>query len=322
MNRIGILLVFAAAACGHSNNNKSAYRSEPTRTPKYEGYGESHTKAEAPTMPSPPTSEPVTPTETGAPTDDVGSPVATGQNATPTGNVTGNKTGMQGTGDKNTDVFGGTTAPAPTPSTPAAPETKIARAELKSIKDGSSMGTITFTDDGTGQITITADFTGLGKKSTHALYIHENGDCSNKAKKVGPHLNPTKAKHGGLASSMRHAGDFGNITADEAGDATFSTQTDSITIDGANPDSVVGRAVVIHAKKDDKKGSGGAALACGVVEMEGADTGETSDQNMNGDKDNDADDMNNDQAQDEDKSGTQPSQNKGSDKAKTPGKKY
>ena len=31
------------------------------------------------------------------------------------------------------------------------------------------------------------------------------------------------------------------------------------------------RAIVIHAKKDDKKGSGGAAIACGVIEMAGGD---------------------------------------------------
>jgi len=152
-------------------------------------------------------------------------------------------------------------APAPAP----APAASVATAELKSVKDGSSMGTVTFQRDEGGTITITGDFTGLKAKSVHAFYIHENGDCSNKAKKVGKHLNPTHVKHGPPASSTRHAGDFGNLTADETGHASFSMQTDSVTMEGDRPDSIVNRSIVIHASKDDKRGSGGAPLACGVI---------------------------------------------------------
>jgi Cu/Zn superoxide dismutase len=38
-------------------------------------------------------------------------------------------------------------------------------------------------------------------------------------------------------------------------------------MEGDRPDSILNRAVVIHAKKDDKKGNGGAALACGVITL-------------------------------------------------------
>lgn len=162
--------------------------------------------------------------------------------------------------------------PEAEPVTPPAPEPvaaapMMARAELKSVKDDSPMGTVTFERGDDGQITITGTFNGLKKKGVHAFYVHENGDCSNKGKKVGKHLDPTKAKHGPPASPQRHAGDFGNLTADESGVATFSMTTDSITIEADRPDSVVNRAIVVHAKKDDKKGHGGPALACGVIQL-------------------------------------------------------
>ena len=156
--------------------------------------------------------------------------------------------------------------PAPVPE-PVAQAPMVARAELKSVKDDSPMGTVTFERGDDGQITITGTFNGLKKKGVHAFYVHQNGDCSNQGKKVGKHLDPTKAKHGPPASAQRHAGDFGNLTADETGAATFSMVTDSVTMEADRPDSVVNRAIVIHAKKDDKKGSGGPALACGVIQL-------------------------------------------------------
>jgi superoxide dismutase, Cu-Zn family len=142
-----------------------------------------------------------------------------------------------------------------------------ATAELKSVKDGSSMGTLTFEEGADGQITISGHFTGLKKNAQHAMYVHEKGDCSNKARKVGGHLNPTKAKHGPPASSQRHAGDFGNLEADETGMAHFSMTTDSITMaEEDRPDSVLNRAVVIYSGKDNARGTPGSPLACGVIE--------------------------------------------------------
>ena len=169
--------------------------------------------------------------------------------------------------------------PAPPPE-PVAPPPVIASAELKAVKDDASMGTITFEKTADGKVTINGQFNGLKKGSAHALYIHEVGDCSNKGKKVGGHLNPTKAKHGPPASAERHAGDFGDVKADDAGNATFSMETDSITLEADRGDSVVNRAVVLHANKDDKKGIGGPVLACGVIQMQGGE--QTGAQGMQG----------------------------------------
>lgn len=156
-------------------------------------------------------------------------------------------------------------AEEPMAADPAAAGDMMATAELTSVKDGSAMGTVTFEKVADG-IQITAELSGLKKNKAHAFYVHENGDCSNKAKKVGGHLDPTDAKHGPPSSSQRHAGDFGNITADEQGNATFSMTTDSITMEGDRPDSVLNRAVVLYSGKDNKRGKPGAPLACGVIQ--------------------------------------------------------
>ena len=158
-------------------------------------------------------------------------------------------------------------APMPEPE-PAPPPPPMAVANLVSIKDGSAIGKITFELDGS-DIKMDGSFAGL-KPGPHAFYIHEVGDCSNKGKKVGKHLDPTKAKHGPPASSTRHAGDLGDIVADADGNAAFQMTTNSVVLEAGRPDSIVQRAIVIHGKKDDRKGVS-APFACGVIEMSDAD---------------------------------------------------
>lgn len=156
---------------------------------------------------------------------------------------------------------------APVVAPVVVPVTVTATAELKAVKGDASMGKISFVREGSGPVVIYAELSGMKKKSTHAFYIHQIGDCSSTGKKIGAHLDPTKAKHGPPASSQRHAGDLGNLIGDDAGNATFSMSTDSVTIEGDRPDSVLNRAIVIHAKPDDKAGNGGPPLACGVITL-------------------------------------------------------
>jgi Cu-Zn family superoxide dismutase len=74
-------------------------------------------------------------------------------------------------------------------------------------------------------------------------------------------------KHGGPADAMRHAGDFGNITADAAGNATYEAIDTHIMFDG--PNSIIGRGVIVHANADDLSGqpagNAGPRVACGVI---------------------------------------------------------
>lgn len=160
------------------------------------------------------------------------------------------------------------TAPAePAAASPESPATPVARAELKRMTGDGALGTMTF-ERKDKTVSISGQFSGL-KKGQHAIYIHTKGDCSDKGRKVGSHLNPTKAKHGPPASAMRHAGDFGDLTFDKDGNATFAMDTDSVTLEPGGADSVVGRAVVVYSRKDNAKGSAGSPIACGVVVLEG-----------------------------------------------------
>ncbi len=96
-----------------------------------------------------------------------------------------------------------------------------------------------------------------------------------RAGRCGPHFNPAGKKHGGPRDAERHAGDLGNITADARGVATIDIVDRQIALQG--PNSIVGRAMVVHAVADDlgrggneestKTGNAGARLACGVVAL-------------------------------------------------------
>jgi Cu-Zn family superoxide dismutase len=159
--------------------------------------------------------------------------------------------------------------PAPEPAPPPEPAPIVAIANLTAVKGGDAMGQVMFEQAGgdSTQVMINGKFNGLSP-GKHAFYIYEKGDCTAGLKGLGTHLNPTKAKHGPPSSSKRHVGDFGNVEIDAEGNGTFTMTTDSLTMttDG-RPDSVIQRALVVHAKADDKKGSGGAIVACGVITM-------------------------------------------------------
>jgi Cu-Zn family superoxide dismutase len=102
----------------------------------------------------------------------------------------------------------------------------------------------------------------------HGFHIHEYGDCSaGDATSAGGHFNPEGSPHGGPKDEKRHVGDLGNVMADDKGEVRAEI-TDSV-ISFSGPHSIIGRAVVVHAKADDLKsqptGAAGARVACGVV---------------------------------------------------------
>jgi Cu-Zn family superoxide dismutase len=122
----------------------------------------------------------------------------------------------------------------------------------------------TVTDDG---VEIRGEITGL-TPGKHGFHIHEFGDCSSgEAKCAGGHFNPDKKMHGGPDSENRHVGDLGNLTADDSGKAVIQMKDKLIALSG--PHSIIGRAVIIHAKPDDLKsqpaGDAGDRIAGGVV---------------------------------------------------------
>lgn len=118
-----------------------------------------------------------------------------------------------------------------------------------------------------GGVVVRGEISGL-TPGKHGFHIHEFGDSSSgEAKCAGGHFNPDKKKHGGPDSAERHVGDLGNITADASGKATIQMTDKLLALSG--PHSIIGRAVIIHAKADDLKsqpsGDAGARVAAGTV---------------------------------------------------------
>jgi Cu-Zn family superoxide dismutase len=125
-------------------------------------------------------------------------------------------------------------------------------------------GKVTFTQTEEG-VEVVAELTGL-QPGEHGFHIHEFGDCSMAdGKCAGAHFNPMKKDHGGPDSTNRHVGDLGNIKAGSTGEATYKRVDKMIALNG--PRSIIGRAVIVHAKEDDFKTvtSAGDRIGCGVI---------------------------------------------------------
>ena len=63
---------------------------------------------------------------------------------------------------------------------------------------------------------------------------------------AGPHFNPYKKVHGGPNDEERHAGDLGNIAANESGEALVDIIDKQIPLTG--PNSIIGRSIVVRGR--------------------------------------------------------------------------
>ena len=146
-------------------------------------------------------------------------------------------------------------------------ELKQAVAVLHPTAGNKCQGTVRFTQEGTS-VKVVADLEGLNPGQKHAFHIHQYGDCSAPdAMSAGSHYNPEGHQHGLPDAPSRHAGDLGNVQADNDGKARYEISLANVTIGGAhNP--IIGRGVIVHAKPDDGSqpvGNAGARIACGVI---------------------------------------------------------
>jgi len=104
----------------------------------------------------------------------------------------------------------------------------------------------------------------------HGFHVHENGDCSAPdASSAGGHFNPADHEHAGPDAERQHMGDMGNITAGEDGTARVDAEYRFLVLDPEADNSIMGKAVVVHAGADDMSsqpsGDAGARVACGVI---------------------------------------------------------
>lgn len=143
-------------------------------------------------------------------------------------------------------------------------------AKIESRSGSKVQGVIILTQNNQDQVLLQIDLTGFAPNSTHAFHIHANGDCSDpKAVSAGPHFNPTASHHGGPDAQNRHAGDMGNLKANEKGEVHTQRINTMVTLDGDLPNSAIGKAIIIHESEDDFKtqptGNAGGRIACGVI---------------------------------------------------------
>ncbi len=128
-------------------------------------------------------------------------------------------------------------------------------------------GVVLFSNNDDG-VRVGAQISGLAPMSTHGFHIHEFGDCREPdASSAGGHLNPDGLPHGAPDDDRRHDGDLGNLVTNGAGVAQTNEVDPELSFTG--PDSILGRAVVIHANADDLEsqpsGDAGTRIACGVI---------------------------------------------------------
>jgi Cu-Zn family superoxide dismutase len=153
-----------------------------------------------------------------------------------------------------------------------AADAPVAKATLEGAGDnkGKIHGTVTFTQEA-GGVKMVADVEGL-TPGQHGFHIHDKPDLSAPDfTSAGGHWNPDMHQHGGPADKEHHAGDMGNITADDKGHGHLELMMSGVSVDGKNP--VVGHSVIVHEKADDYKtqnppGNAGKRIAGGVIEAE------------------------------------------------------
>jgi Cu-Zn family superoxide dismutase len=131
-----------------------------------------------------------------------------------------------------------------------------------------------------GATEIVINATGL-KPGVHGFHIHTNGVCAPAPDAAtgqtvafgaaGGHFDPgASGKHGqpGEAPSHNHAGDLPNLVVEADGRGAVRYVNSYVTI-AAGPQSVMGRALVVHADPDDymtnPAGMSGARVLCGVI---------------------------------------------------------
>jgi Cu-Zn family superoxide dismutase len=122
-------------------------------------------------------------------------------------------------------------------------------------------GTVRFSENSSGNITIDLDIEGLKKNAKHGFHVHECGDMSDQCESMCAHFNPYGETHGCPGMKHRHVGDLGNIETDGSGCAKYKFADDMIKLRGTKC-NIIGRGLIIHENEDD----------CGITEEKDSKT--------------------------------------------------
>ena len=144
------------------------------------------------------------------------------------------------------------------------------------VEAGSSgvTGTLNFRQDaGSSTVRFTGTILNLAA-GEHGIHVHMTGNLGNNCADAGGHFNPFGQTHGGPADAVRHVGDLGNILS-TGGTTEFTINDNVISLDPNSQANIRGRAVVVHAGRDDlgrggnagslTTGNAGGRLACGII---------------------------------------------------------
>ena len=163
------------------------------------------------------------------------------------------------------------TGPQPVPAMASRSTVASAHVVLAPASASLVSGKLTLMPMGSG-VHLRGEIGGLAPGSTHAIHIHEKGDCSAAdATSAGGHFNPAGKPHGRVGRGDHHGGDMDNITANGEGVATVNVHAAGVVLGGGAANDVIGRAVIVHAAQDDyatqPTGNAGARVACGVIKV-------------------------------------------------------
>ncbi len=147
-----------------------------------------------------------------------------------------------------------------------------ATANLAGPEGSKVAGKVTFKEISQG-VAIVAHLSGVTGAGAHGFHLHEVGECTPPDfTTAGSHFNPAGAPHGARDAAQHHAGDLGNIQVNADGTGTLEFTSHALTV-APGPNSVVGRAVILHEKADDMvtqpTGNAGGRIACGVIKADG-----------------------------------------------------
>ena len=145
----------------------------------------------------------------------------------------------------------------------------VAKSEINKIGETGVTGTAIFINEN-NKLRMVVEIKGMQNK-THAVHIHEIGECGDEGRAAAGHWNPTKENHGRWGINEHHSGDIGNINTDSSGygKITVVDTSNRWSIGGSKNTSVIGRSIIVHANTDDgtsqPTGNAGGRVGCGVI---------------------------------------------------------
>jgi Cu-Zn family superoxide dismutase len=158
-----------------------------------------------------------------------------------------------------------TTEAAPAGSTEGE---KTVHASFESKSGSTLTGTATLTETADGvKVRVELDNVPPGE---HGAHVHEKGDCSAPdGSSAGGHFNPASHPHALPENTPRHLGDLGNVSVSGDGKGTIDIVATGANLKEGDPNSFLGKAIIVHEKKDDggqPTGNAGGRIGCAVIQ--------------------------------------------------------